>query len=84
VVGDSDFVTNGYLANANNGSLFANVLNWMLERENQLGIEAKTPEQVRLTMTAAQMSTARWMVLAGMPLAAIAAGILVQRRRRRR
>ncbi len=84
VVGDSDFVTNGYLANANNGSLFANVLNWMLERENQLGIETKTPEQVRLTMTAAQMSTARWMVLAGMPLAAIAAGILVQRRRRRR
>lgn len=84
MVGDSSFISNASLANANNASLFANILNWMLERENLLGIEAKTPEQVRLTMNASQMSFARWLVLAGLPLAAVAAGFLVQQRRRQR
>lgn len=84
VVGDADFVTNAFLANAGNGDLLANAVNWLLERENQLGIVAKAPEQVRLQMTAPQLSGARWLVLAGLPALAIVAGIVVQRRRRSR
>lgn len=84
VVGDADFLTDGFIRNAGNANFLANIANWMLERTSQLGIEAKAPEQVRLTMTGSQMSAARWLVLGGLPLAAVICGVAVQRRRKSR
>lgn len=83
VVGDSDFATNALLASAGNPTLVANAFNWLLERENLLGIGPKKPEQVRLSLTPGQLSGITWGVLAGLPALAIAAGVLVWWKRRR-
>jgi ABC-type uncharacterized transport system involved in gliding motility auxiliary subunit len=83
VFGDSDFATNGQLANVGNPTLVANAFNWLLERENLLGIGPKKPEQVRLSLTPGQV-TAVWLgTLLGMPALAVAGGVAVWWRRRR-
>lgn len=83
VVGDSDFATNGQLANAGNPTFVANAFNWLLERHKLLGIGAKKPEQTRLALTPGQLSGISWLALAGLPGLAIAAGVSVWFRRRR-
>jgi ABC-type uncharacterized transport system involved in gliding motility auxiliary subunit len=83
VVGDTDVATNALLPSAGNPTFVANAFNWLLERQNLLGIGPKKPEQVRLSLTPGQLSRITWGVLAGLPLLAIVAGILVWRRRRR-
>ena len=82
-VGDSDFATNGRLANAGNPTFLANTFNWLLERHKLLGIGAKKPEQVRLALTPGQLRGVSWLSLAGLPAVAIAAGVAVWFRRRR-
>jgi ABC-type uncharacterized transport system involved in gliding motility auxiliary subunit len=83
VFGDSDFATNGQLANVGNPTLLANAFNWLLERDQLLGIGPKKPEQVRLAMTPGQV-TAVWVgTLLGLPALAVAAGVAVWFRRRR-
>lgn len=84
VFGDSSFAT-GQLLNANvgNAALLGDALNWLVEREEMLGIPAKKPEQVRLNLTADQM---RWLyvfALALLPGLGLALGIVVYYRRRR-
>ena len=83
VFGDSDFATNGQLANVGNPTLLANAFNWLLEREKLLGIGPKQPEQVRLTLTPGQLSGITWGSLLGLPGLAVTAGVLVWFRRRR-
>jgi ABC-type uncharacterized transport system involved in gliding motility auxiliary subunit len=83
VIGDSDFATNAQLANAGNPTLLANTVNWLVERQQALGIPPKAPEEVRLTLSASQLSTIFWLVAAVLPLAAVTAGVGVYLRRRR-
>ncbi len=83
VVGDSDFATNSLLALSGNPTLLANAFNWLLDRQKLLGIGPKKPEQVRMTLTPGQLSGITWLVLAGLPALAIAAGVAVYFRRRR-
>ena len=83
VVGDSDFATNSLLNLSGNPTLLANAFNWLLDRQKLLGIGPKKPEQVRMTLTPGQLSGLTWLVLAGLPLLAIAAGVAVYFRRRR-
>ncbi|HSM14470.1 MAG TPA: GldG family protein [Thermoanaerobaculia bacterium] len=82
-IGDSDLATNGQLAAVGNPTLVANAFNWLLERQKLLGIGAKKPEQVRLSLTPGQLSAITWTVLAGLPGLAILAGVAVWSRRRR-
>lgn len=83
VVGDSDFASNGQIANAGNLNLALNAVNWLVKREEALGIAPRSPEQVHLYLSAAQMRTVALVSLAGLPLAAIVAGVVVWWRRRR-
>jgi ABC-type uncharacterized transport system involved in gliding motility auxiliary subunit len=83
VVGDSDFATNGLLTLSGNPTLLSNAFNWLLDRQELLGIGPKKPEQVRMTLTPGQLSGITWLVLAGLPALAIAAGVAVYYRRRR-
>jgi len=83
VYGDSDFATNAQLDQPGNANLIANTLNWMVLRESHLGIAAKEPEQVRLSMTPEQRRLNLWLVVIGLPALALAAGIMVTVRRRR-
>ena len=83
VFGDSDFATNGQLANVGNPTLLANAFNWLLERQNLLGIGPKKPEQVRLSLAPGELAAVTWGTLLGLPALAVGAGILVWSRRRR-
>ncbi|MCM2268863.1 MAG: LPXTG cell wall anchor domain-containing protein, partial [Thermoanaerobaculia bacterium] len=83
VFGDSDFATNGQLANVGNPTMLANAFNWLLERENLLGIGPKKPEQVRLSLTPGELAAVTWGTLLGLPALAVGAGVFVWSRRRR-
>lgn len=83
VIGDSDFATNSLQALSGNPTALSNAFNWLLDRQKLLGIGPKKPEQVRMTLTPGQLSGITWLVLAGLPALAIAAGVAVYYRRRR-
>jgi len=83
VFGDSDFASNALMPAAGNPVLVANAFNWLLERQQLLGIGPKKPEQVRLSLTPGELRAVTWTTLAGMPGLAILAGVLVWYRRRR-
>jgi ABC-type uncharacterized transport system involved in gliding motility auxiliary subunit len=83
VIGDSDFTRNDQIRNASNGVLVANIFNWLVERDALVGIPPKTPEQTKLNLTSAQLSTITWLVLVILPGLAVAAGVATHLRRRR-
>ncbi len=82
VVGDSDFAANGGLVGGN-ADFFMSALNWLLEREQLMGIAAKPFEEARLLMSAAQLRALSWGLVAGLPGLAAVWGLLVWLRRRR-
>ncbi len=82
VFGDSDFLTDLDIANAGNAILATNSFNWLVAREDLVGIPPRDVEQISLFLTRQQMRNLGLLVLIAMPGAAIIAGILVWRRRR--
>jgi ABC-type uncharacterized transport system involved in gliding motility auxiliary subunit len=82
VFGDSDFLTDLDIANAGNAILATNSFNWLVAREDLVGIPPRDVEQVSLFLTQQQMRNLLLLVLIAMPGAAVLAGILVWRRRR--
>ena len=62
VIGDSDFVANGAMTGGN-ADFFLNSLNWLLEREEMLGIAPKPVELNRLMMSRAQIQSLFWVVV---------------------
>lgn len=81
--GDSDFATNQLLqANADNGLLLSNTLNWLVEREALLGIPPKKTEQVRLALTQDEVHKI-YLVAGILPILAVVLGGVVFSRRRR-
>jgi ABC-type uncharacterized transport system involved in gliding motility auxiliary subunit len=83
VFGDSDFASNGQLASVGNPTLLLNAMNWLVERENLLAIPAKKADQIQLNLTRRDLSTIYLIVLVGLPLASVSAGVGVYLRRRR-
>jgi ABC-type uncharacterized transport system involved in gliding motility auxiliary subunit len=83
VFGDSDFATNAQLDQPGNANLALNTLNWMVQRETHLGIAAKEPEQVHLSLTPQERRRNLWLVVVGLPAAALVTGLVVFVRRRR-
>lgn len=83
VFGDSDFATNAQLDQPGNATLVANTLNWMVQRESHLGIAPKEPEQVHLSLTPQERRRNFFLVVLGLPAAALATGIFINVRRRR-
>jgi len=82
VVGDSFFLTNGYIEFDANRD-FANLaVNWLLDRSQLLAIGPRPIRQYRISMTQSQMTAARWILLAGMPGGVLLLGLLVWLRRR--
>jgi len=82
VFGDSDFVSNGALAGGNQ-DLFMSALNWLIDREVLMAIAPKPIEEVKLELTHRQLSRLFWVNVAGLPLVAVLAGLLVWFRRRK-
>jgi ABC-type uncharacterized transport system involved in gliding motility auxiliary subunit len=83
VFGDSDLVTNAQLVNVGNTELVLNSVNWLVERENLIGIPPKSPEQVRLSLSGSQLRSMAWLVFGVLPGLSILVGVFVFVRRRR-
>jgi ABC-type uncharacterized transport system involved in gliding motility auxiliary subunit len=84
VVGDSDFATSAFLQmGPGNQILLSSLFNWLIEREALVGIPPKRPEQVRLSMTPAELGWAVALVVLVLPGLAVALGVWIWLRRRR-
>lgn len=55
VIGDSDFATNSFFHMLGNGNLFLNVVNYLAEQENLIGVEPRTYDPPRVSLTNRQM-----------------------------
>lgn len=55
VVGDSDFATNSFFHFLGNGNLFLNTVNFLSAQENLIGLEPRTYDLPRLSLTNRQM-----------------------------
>jgi hypothetical protein len=64
-------------------ALLASTAAWLTGRTKLLGVGAKTPEQLRLVLTAAQEERVFWLCVLGLPAAAALVGALRFLRRRR-
>jgi len=84
VIGDSDFIANGYLGIEGNRDLFLNTVNWLAQQESLIAIRPKEASDRRLTMTANHVMGVLWMSLVIVPALVIGAGVLAWWRRRER
>ncbi len=84
VIGDSDFIANGYLGIEGNRDLFLNTVNWLAQQESLIAIRPKEASDRRLTMTANHVMGVLWMSLVVVPALVIGAGVLAWWRRRER
>ena len=55
VIGDSDFATNSFFHFLGNGNLFLNAVSYLTARESLIGIEPRTYDRPRLSVTNRQM-----------------------------
>lgn len=82
VIGNSSFATNAYVANAGNPNFVLNAVNWLIKREQAIGIAPRAPEQVQLFLSAQAMRNIFLVSLIGLPALAIVLGVTVWWRRR--
>jgi hypothetical protein len=84
VAGDSTFLGNQLIEMAANRDFAGFALNWLVDRPQLLeGVAARPIEQRRLLLTAADRAKAEWVLLGGMPGAALLLGGVVWLRRRK-
>jgi ABC-type uncharacterized transport system involved in gliding motility auxiliary subunit len=80
-VGGGEFLTN-QLISATQLDFFLNGFNWLLDKEDSLGISPKTPKEFRITLDENQRNRLLGITLLAIPLAAAILGIFVWYRRR--
>ena len=81
VIGDSDFASNSGLTGGAQ-DVFMSTLNWLLEREELIGIAPKPAQKVRLFITRPELNKLFWIVLLAVPGLFAAIGFAVWLRRR--
>lgn len=82
VFGSSGFIRNSGLSGGN-VDLFMNSLNWLLKRQQLIGIAPKTPQEFTLALNAYQMRALFLTEVVAIPLAVAAIGFLVWLQRRK-
>ncbi len=83
VLGDLDFATDSQIANGANAPLLLNTLNWLVQREQLIAIEARRPEETRLNLSRSELTSIYFLVLGVLPALSIALGVWVFFQRRR-
>ncbi len=82
VAGDSVFLGNQTIEQLANREFANDAANWLLDRALLVGeIGPKALKEYRLTLTAAQLNTLRWTMMAGMPGVVVLMGLMVWVRR---
>lgn len=83
VVGDTVFLSNPGIFNVGNREFASLAVNWLLDRPALLaGLGPRPVKSYKVVMTDAQLQTARWVFLGGLPGAVLLLGSLVWWRRR--
>jgi ABC-type uncharacterized transport system involved in gliding motility auxiliary subunit len=82
VVSNADFLNNDQLTQPNVDFAMSS-LNWLLSRDELIGISPKTSETFTLNLTPAELSKIMWIVLGAIPGAVAVIGLLGWVRRRR-
>ncbi len=82
VVGDADFATNSFFHFLGNGNLFLNTVNYLAERENLIGIEPRTHDLPRLSVTNRQLKGTFFLSVFFMPAVLALLGLAVWWRQR--
>jgi len=83
VVGDSFLLANAPIETDANRDFAYLAVNWLLDRSQFLAIGPRPIREYKISLNQSQMTTARWVLLAGMPGAVLLLGLLVWLRRRR-
>ena len=82
VVGDSDFATNSFFHVLGNGNLFLNTVNYLVARDNLIGIEPRTYDLPRLHLTNRQLKGTFFLSVILMPAVLALLGLAVWWKRR--
>ncbi len=82
VIGDADFASNQYIANARNGDLLVNSVNWLAEDYELLSIRPKIPSFRELALTTRERDLVRWTGWLLMPSLVGLTGVYMWWRRR--
>lgn len=84
VVGDSDFLANGYLGHGDNLELALNLFNWLSEDEELISVVPRNAPDTRLVLSQSAMIAiaAGWLLV--LPFGLLIAGLLIWYVRRRR
>jgi gliding motility-associatede transport system auxiliary component len=75
-MGTSRIATNSFINFQGNRDLIMNTVDWLTANESMISVRAKAPDAQHLNLTAEQMSTILYRLIA-VPLVIIAAGIIV-------
>ncbi len=82
VIGDSDFATNQYFDDANNGDLFINSINWLTEETSLISIRRNIQPFRRLVVTEGQKNFIKYSSVSLLPVLLLAAAAVIWWRRR--
>jgi ABC-type uncharacterized transport system involved in gliding motility auxiliary subunit len=84
VTGESLFLANNAIDREGNRQFATHAINWLLARNDLLvAVPPRPMTEYKLTMTDAQMSSARWILMGALPGSILSIGGLVWLRRRR-
>ena len=81
VVGDSYFLNNEAIDQSINRDFVGNAINWLVDRPRLVGIAPQPVRELIFSMSDSQSRSVRWILLAGVPGAILAFGLLVWFRR---
>jgi len=84
VVGDGDFLSNGYLGLGGNLQLGMNIFNWLSSDDAFISIPVKTAPDISLQFNNTKISVISFGFLLALPLILLASGVVIWWRRRRR
>ncbi len=84
VIGDGDFLSNGYLGVGGNLQLAMNIVNWLMDDEALLSIPAKSASDITLEMDEFELAMLGGAFLVVLPLLLLGSGFFIWWRRRRR
>ena len=84
VMGDGDFLSNGFLGGGGNLQLAMNIINWLLQDDELIAIPAKTAQDLSLELSDTEIAAIGFGFLLVLPLGLLGSGLLIWYRRRKR